>query len=234
MPDIKFVKTLVDAYDLSRSEAANYVEEVKNLIFVLKGYGGEDIGEFMDRLNKYRAIPIDDPTDGGVDTLTPTMDITALREHYEQLKRDLIEDGQSVNKDLDKFGSAPSGIALGFMYSGLDLKCNAFEVEFKRGFKELLYFLNRYLSENNLGNYDKVKVELIFNRDMKIDETEVIENCSKSKGIISDETIIGNHPWVKDIEVEKNKIKEEEEEKLPQWDSVPIKKVDENGQGKEE
>ena len=39
MPDIKFVKSLVDGYDLSRSEAANYVEEVKNLIFVLKGYG---------------------------------------------------------------------------------------------------------------------------------------------------------------------------------------------------
>jgi len=203
LPDIKFVKSLLDAYDLSRSEAANYVEEVKNLIFILKGYGGEDITEFMRVLNEDRAIPIDDPEDGGVETLTPTMDITALREHYEQLKRDLIEDGQSVNKDLDKYGSAPSGVALKFMYAGLDLKSNALETEFKMGFDTLLYFINIYLSENNLGTYKNVDLDIIFNRDMEINETEVIENCNKSKGTVSDDTIIANHPWAKDIEKEK-------------------------------
>ncbi|MEG2412634.1 MAG: phage portal protein [Clostridium sp.] len=222
LPDIKFVKSLVDAYDLSRSEAANYVEEVKNLIFILKGYGGEDITEFMRVLNEDRAIPIDDPEDGGVETLTPTMDITALREHYEQLKRDLIEDGQSVNKDLDKFGSAPSGVALKFMYAGLDLKSNALESEFKMGFESLLYFINIYLSENNLGAYKNVDIDIIFNRDMEINESEVIENCSKSKGTISDKTIIANHPWVKDVEVEEKALEEQTKASLPFQDKIPI------------
>lgn len=222
MPDIKFVKSLLDAYDLSRSEAANYVEEVKNLIFILKGYGGEDIAEFMKHLNEDRAIPIDDPQDGGVDALTPTMDITALREHYEQLKRDLIEDGQSVNKDLDKFGSAPSGVALKFMYSGLDLKCNALESEFKFGFETLIYFINIYLSEHNMGSYKDEDIEIIFNRDMEINESEVIENCQKSKGVISDDTIMANHPWVKDIETEKETLGKQKQESLPFQDKVPI------------
>ncbi|MCI6276270.1 MAG: phage portal protein [Clostridium sp.] len=222
MPDIKFVKSLVDAYDLSRSEAANYVEEVKNLIFILKGYGGEDISEFMRRLNEDRAIPIDDPADGGVDTLTPQMDITALREHYEQLKRDLIEDGQSINKDLDKFGSAPSGVALKFMYSGLDLKCNALETEFKMGFENLLYFINIYLSESSLGTYKNVDLDIIFNRDMEINESEVIDNCQKSKGTISDKTIIANHPWVKDVEAEEKALEEQTKANLPFQDKIPI------------
>lgn len=212
LPDIKFVKSLIDAYDISRSEAANYVEEVKNLIFILYGYGGEDIHEFMRILNEDRAIPLDNKTDGtGVETLTPTMDITALREHYEQLKRDLIEDGQSVNKDLDKFGSAPSGVALKFMYSGLDLKCNALETEFKMAFENLIYFINIYIGESGLGTYKNANLDIIFNRDMKIDESEVIDNCNKSKGIISDDTIIANHPWAKDVEKEikhsKNRLK---------------------------
>lgn len=222
LPDIKFVKSLVDNYDLSRSEAANYVEEVKNLIFVLKGYGGEDIHEFMRRLNEDRAIPIDDPKDGGVDTITPTMDITALREHYEQLKRDITEDGQSINKDLDKFGSAPSGVALKFMYAGLDLKCNSLESEFKFGFENLLYFINIYLSEDNQGTYKDIDLEIIFNRDMEINEAEVIENCQKSKGIVSDETIIANHPWVKDIEIEKETLEKEQQESMPFQDKVPV------------
>lgn len=222
LPDIKFVKSLLDAYDLSRSEAANYVEEVKNLIFILKGYGGEDISEFMRVLNEDRAIPIDDPEDGGVDTLTPQMDITALREHYEQLKRDLIEDGQSINKDLDKFGSAPSGVALKFMYAGLDLKANALETEFKMSFENLLYFINVYLSENNLGSYKNIDLDILFNRDMEINESEVIENCQKSKGTISDDTIIANHPWVKDVEKEKEALEKQKQENLPFQDKIPI------------
>lgn len=227
LPDIKFVKSLIDNYDLSRSEAANYVEEVKNLIFILKGYGGEDISEFMKRLNEDRAIPIDDPADGGVDTITPTMDITALREHYEQLKRDIIEDGQSINKELDKFGSAPSGVALKFMYAGLDLKCNSLETEFKMGFENLLYFINIYLSENGLGSYKNINLDIIFNRDMEINESEVIENCQKSKGVVSDDTIMANHPWVKDIEVEKELLDKQRQESLPFQDKVPVGEEDE-------
>lgn len=227
LPDIKFVKSLIDNYDLSRSEAANYVEEVKNLIFVLKGYGGEDISEFMKKLNENRAIIIDDVEEGGVDTITPTMDITALREHYEQLKRDIAEDGQSINKDLDKFGSAPSGVALKFMYAGLDLKCNSLETEFKMGFENLLYFINIYLSENGLGSYKNINLDIIFNRDMEINESEVIENCQKSKGVISDDTIMANHPWVKDIEVEKELLGKQRQENLPFRDKVPVGDEDE-------
>ena len=227
LPDIKFVKSLIDNYDLSRSEAANYVEEVKNLIFVLKGYGGEDISEFMKKLNENRAIIIDDVEEGGVDTITPTMDITALREHYEQLKRDIAEDGQSINKDLDKFGSAPSGVALKFMYAGLDLKCNSLETEFKMGFENLLYFINIYLSENGLGSYKNINLDIIFNRDMEINESEVIENCQKSKGVVSDDTIMANHPWVKDIEVEKELLDKQRQESLPFQDKVPVGEEDE-------
>lgn len=222
LPDIKFIKSLLDAYDLSRSEAANYVEEVKNLIFILKGYGGEDIKDFMKHLNEDRAIPIDDPKDGGVDALTPTMDITALKEHYEQLKRDLVEDGQSVNKDFDKFGNSPSGIALGFMYAGLDLKDNALETEFKMGFESLLYFINIYLGETSQGNYKDIDINIVFNRNMKINESEVIQNCSNSKDIIDDDTIIANHPWVKDVEKTKKALKEQRKESMPFQDKVPI------------
>lgn len=219
-PDIMFIKTLLDAYDLSRSEVANYVEEVKNLIYVLKGYGGEDIDEFMRKLNEYRAILIDDPADGGVDALTPTMDITALREHYEQLKKDITEDGQSINKDLDKFGSAPSGIALKFMYAGLDLKANAMEAQFKFGFESLMHFVNSYLGETGISQTKDI--DIVFNRDMRINEAEAIENCGKSKGTISDDTIIANHPWVKDVEAEKKALEKQNKEVMPYLDKIPV------------
>lgn len=225
--DIKFIKSLIDNYDLSRSDVANFIEEVKNLIYILKGYGGEDLGEFMDNLNYYRAISVDE--DGGVDSLNPTMDVEAIKVHYEQLKRDINECGKGVNKDLDKFGSSPSGIALKFLYSGIDLKCNSLEVLFKKAFKELLYFINIYLSESNQGSYKDVPVELIFNKNIKINETETITNCVNSKGVISNKTIMANHPWVKDPVEEQEQLDKEKEEFGLNFDKIPLpnKKVGE-------
>lgn len=220
-PDIKFIKSLIDNYDLSRSDVANFIEEVKNLIFVLKGYGGEDLGEFMDKLNYYRAIVIDDAAEGGVDTLSPKLDVEAIKIHYEQLKRDINECGQGVNKDLDKFGSSPSGIALKFLYSGIDLKCNSLEVLFIRAFEELLYFVNIYLNESSQGSYQNIDVELIFNKNIKINETETIDNCMKSKGVISNKTIIANHPWVKDLKEEQEQLDKEKEEFGIEFDKIP-------------
>lgn len=232
-PDIKFVKSLIDGYDQGRSEAANYVEDVKNIIFVLKGYGGVDLDEFMRDINEDRAIKIDDTEEGGVDTITPQMDITALREHYEQLKRDIVEAGQSVNKDLDKFGAAPSGVALRFMYSGLDLKCNLMETEFKMAFEKLLYFVDTYLQLTGQGDFEKTEVELVFNRDMVVNESEQIQNCTNSKGTISDRTIIAHHPYVSDIEEEMKLLKEQKAAEEPEWDTVPPVK-DGEGDGDEE
>lgn len=228
LPDIKFVKSLIDGYDIGRSEAANYVEEVKNLIFVLKGYGGQDLSEFMKSINEDRAIPIDDPEDGGVDTITPQMDITALREHYEQLNRDIVESGQSVNKDLDKFGSAPSGVALKFMYSGLDLKCNLLEAELKNGFEMLMYFVDVYLQLTGQGSFENIGIELVFNRDMTVNESEQVQNCNNSKNVISDKTIIAHHPFVTNVEEEMKALEEQREASAPEWDAVPQIKDDGN------
>lgn len=205
-PDVKFIKSLIDSYDKSRSEIDNFIEEVKNLIYILKGYGGENLSEFMRDLNYYRAIKIDDPEHGGVDTLNPKIDIAAAKEHFEQLKRDINEFGQGIPKDLDKFGNSPSGISLKFLYQGLDLKCNHLEVEFKMAFEQLLYFINIYLAENGQGSYENEDVEIIFNRDVAINETEAINNVINSQEIISLETLLGQHPWVSDVEAELKRV----------------------------
>lgn len=204
MPDIKFVKSLIDGYDSARSDVANYVEEVKNLIYVLKGYSGDNLDEFLKDINEKRAVVLDADTDdeqSGISTLTPTMDITAIREHYEQLKRDIIDSGQGVIKDLDKFGSAPSGVALKFMYSGLDLKADAMVLHVTYAFEDLLYFINKFLDVNS-----QEEINITFNLDMKINETEKINNLNASSANISQDTYLANHPYVKDVEKEKELI----------------------------
>lgn len=226
-PDIKFIKSLIDGYDHSRSETANYVDDAINYLVFVYGYGGGDKGKFMRELKEYRMALLDDKTESGIDIATPPTNVTAIKEHFEQLKHDICEDGQSINKDLDKFGSAPSGVALKFLYSGLELKANAMAQEYQESFVALQYFINHYLKEKNQP-VDESPIEVTFNVDMKSDETETITNCSNSRGVVSDETILANHPWVKDAEEELKKLKEQSDENSPFKDKVPVK-VKEDG-----
>lgn len=207
LPDLQFIKTLIDDYDLTRSDVSNLIADLRSLIYVLKGYGGESLSQFMRDLAYYHGIQVDE--DGGVETLNPTIDIDAAAKHFEQLLKDIYRFGQAVDKGQDKLGNSPSGIALKFIYSGLDLKCNNLEDSFKWSFEQLLYFVNKFLQVTKKGIPSDKEVNIIFNRDIAINEASAIEECKNSKGIISDRTIIANHPWVEDVDEEIKQITEE-------------------------
>jgi SPP1 family phage portal protein len=222
LPDLQFVKTLIDNYDLTRSDVANLLEEVKNIIYALKGYGGENLSEFMRDLAYYRAVKLDADENAGLDKVESTINIEAAEKHYQQLKKDIFDFGQGVDKNSDKLGNSPSGIALKFIYSGLDLKCNALEENFKWAIEQLLYFVNTYHTFTKQLVSDK-DIEIVFNRDIAINESQTITDCQNSKGIISNKTIIANHPWPESVEEELKQI--EEESKTPEDDLFGDKKV---------
>ena len=114
------------------------------------------------------------------------------------------------------------------MYAALDLKCNALEVEFKLGFEKLLQFINIYLGESQSVT-EAHDIDIVFNRDMEINETEVITNCRNSIEILSKKTIVTNHPWIKDVEAELEQIAIEEEEALSKLeDTIPGVEEDTN------
>lgn len=203
LPDLQFVKTLIDDYDLTRSDVSNLLDEIKDIIYALRGYGGESLSEFMRDLAYYKAVKLDD--DGGIDKVEHTINVDAAEKHYQQLKKDINAFGGGVDKDNDKLGNSPSGIALKFIYSGLDLKCNAMEDNFKWAFEQLLYFVDMYLTITKQKVSDK-EVQIVFNRDIAINESAAITDCQNSMGVISQQTIIENHPWTESYEDEKKKI----------------------------
>jgi hypothetical protein len=57
-------------------------------------------------------------------------------------------------------------------------------------------------------------VDLVFNKSLLINEREIAEIAQISKGIISDETIVANHPWVTDVQEELKKLEAQNEIKI--------------------
>ena len=226
---MKFIKTLVDGYDKSRSDVANLLDEVRSIVYALKGYGGNDLGQFMRELSYFRAISLDE--DGSADTLNSSVDITAAKDDFETLKKDIYDMGQGVDKNSDKLGNSPSGIALKFIYSGLDLKCNRMENAFKDGMEQLFWFVNRYLELTGSGSHYEKEVDITYNRDIAINESQAITDCQNSKGIISDETIVKNHPWTEDAAEELERLKKEQKEAEEELSAMFPEREPEGGEG---
>ena len=79
------------------------------------------------------------------------------------------------------------------------------------------FFIDTYLQLTGQGDYTKEQVEFILNRDIIINESEAITNCKNSAGIISEQTIVANHPFVQDVDAELTRIKEEQQEAIDEY-----------------
>ena len=88
------------------------------------------------------------------------------------------------------------------------------ETEFQAAFEELLWFVNCHFANTGLGDFENEEVSVIFNRDILINEAEVIDNIGKSVGILSDETLVAQHPWVDDVQEEMERRKKQREEEM--------------------
>ncbi len=210
--DLTYFKSLIDDYDKNTSDTSNVLDDIARFVYILKNYGGTDLGEFLNDLKLYKAIKVD--TDGGVDKLSPDIEIDAVEKHLDRIKKDVYIFGQGVDMDTDKFGNSPSGIALHFLYSALDLKCDQMERKFKKAFKYIFWFIAEYFKTINQGTYDPKKAKVTFVRSMIINETDTITNIRNSKGIVSDKTLLEHHPYVGDVDEEESRKKEERKNSL--------------------
>ena len=109
----------------------------------------------------------------------------------------------------DRLSGNPNQMNIQSMYSDIDLDANDMETELQSAFDEILWFVNAYFANAGAGDFTGEEVKVIFNRDILINETEAIENCKASVGILSDETIIGQHPWIDDPQKEMERLEEQ-------------------------
>lgn len=218
LPLVKFVKTLVDDYDKHKSDNSNNLEDLPNSIYVVRNYDGTDLGEFRRNLSVFRAVKVTD--DGGVETISLNIDTEAFKTHIEQLRKDIYEFGRGVDTQAERFGGDRSGVALRFLYADLDMDCNIIETEFQASLEQLRWFIDQHIVNTMGKDFSGETVEFIFSRDIIINEAEVINMARNSVGILSDETIIANHPWVTNVQAELERIRRQREEDMAPYDSL--------------
>lgn len=205
------IKSLVDDYDKKTSNIANAVDDFPNSITVVKNYDGESKEQFIHNKNQYRTIFVQG--DGDARSMDTPLNIEEVDKHIQRLREDIYEFGQGVNT-ADKDIRDTSGVALRFLYADLDMDCIDWGSEVEWSIMLLVWFIQQDLIARGLGDFTNVKYSVIFNTDMIINETETIQNCFTSQGIISGATIAANHPWVLNAKKEMSELLKEQGEVL--------------------
>lgn len=219
MPLIRNVKSLQDGLNSILSNFQNNMEEdARNTILILVNYDGENLGEFRRNLAQYGAVKVR-TVDGAAGDLK-TLEIEVNGENYKTIleifKKAIIENAMGYDAKDDRITGEPNQMNIQSMYNDVDLDANDMETEFQAALEELMWFICCHLSNSGMGDFDLDELEIIFNRDLPMVESEVIQNIKASVGLLSDETLIAQHPWVDDVQaelerVEKQKKKEMEE-----------------------
>jgi SPP1 family phage portal protein len=212
IPDLRFTKTLIDNYDLNVSDFSNNLSDIQELIWVLRGYNGTDLDEFLQNLKTKKAITVDAGEGTGASTVSAEIPKDARDSHLDRLEDNIFTFGMSVNMKTDKFGNSPSGIALEFMYELLNLNANILIRKMKGSLREFMFFVTAYINMQDKTQYDHTKVKFTFNKSMITNTAEGITNAKDSVGIISDETIVEHHPYVDDPKKELDRLKKQREE----------------------
>ena len=214
LPLCYFIKDLIDDINWQTSVTADVLRDVAKFIYILKNYGGQDLGEFIKDLKEHMAIKV--TTDGGVDKLQADLNIDAVMAFLDKQRRDVYDFAAAVDTKDPDLGNA-SGTAINFRYMDLSSDCDSLATELKDTFQRLKLFIDVYLQIAGKGDFSKETFDIVFNMDLPVNETDVIQNAVASESLLSKRTILQNHPWVTDADEEMERIDAEKKAAMEEY-----------------
>ncbi|MCK9453342.1 MAG: phage portal protein [Bacteroidales bacterium] len=198
IPLIVYIKALIDEYDELTSAISDDIKDTPHSIKLVRGYA-PNLGEFNRNLATFRAVQLDEG--GSVDQLTNTLNTSACELQLSRLRKDIFDAASAVDSQDAAQGNT-SGVAIRLRYADLDMDCASMGAEFAAALEELLHFIDADILAKGGGDFTAKDVDFVFNTDVSVNEMEVIQACIASKGVISDRTIVANHPWAGNVEEE--------------------------------
>ena len=98
-------------------------------------------------------------------------------------------------------------------YAMFYLKINGIVPEIKRAVKEFFRFATEDWNRENGTDWDWRKIQITLNTNGITDDMETMQIIAASKGMVSEKTLLGKHPFVEDVNSEMEQLERERKEK---------------------
>ena len=194
----KEILSISDEFDSMASSNSDYLKKSPRSPIVVKGYG-TTLSELVTNVQTYNVIPIQG--DGDVSLLKSEQDISAAQHHLELIEASIRDQTGWVKSELGNVGY--SGAALRMRYAELDIYAQQLQEVMTQAFDgSKLYVVNAVpgLTED---------IEVAYDSDVMVNETDTVTNCVNSLDILSRRTILENHPFVRSVDVEIDRLEAE-------------------------
>ena len=210
-------KSLQDGinYILSKYED-DMSEDARSTILVLENFGGENLAEFRRKLAELNVVKVEgyDGSRGDVRTLQIEVNAANYESILKLLKSALIDNCRGFDFTELKSGS-PNQMNIKSILSDIDMDANDMETEFQASFEDLLWFVNNFL-----GFDVEQQVDVVFNRDTIVNETEVIASMVSMGVEVSNETKLKQLPFIDDPEAEQKRVDKEKEKLMDAYNEA--------------
>ena len=220
LPLLNVIKSYLDAYDLLTSKTIDTLVDDIDSILVLQGVTTDvkKLEEVRKMIKDFRVVSL--PMGNEASYLGVKSDISSIQMQRESLYKNIMQYSSTVDTNDVKGGTNNSGVALKSMYQNIDIYTNGLERQLKITFSNIKYFFDKYLSLKNLGTEEQFKeftINLQLDRDMLINETELIDNTARLQTLVSQQTLDEYNPLVYSHDQEEKRrqddaLKHDEEE----------------------
>lgn len=226
IPLIKKCKSIQDGINEIISTFKNNLDEdTRNTILVLENYDGQDLGDFREKLAQYGVIKTrsGDGARGDVRTLSIQVDHNNYESVLRMFKKAMFENCKGYDfTELRSNNDSPSQMNIKCVFADIDLDANDMITEFNASFEDLLWFVHQYCSNKGIGDFANENVDIIFNKDMLVNEVETLMSLVSAGVRISNKTLIEQVPFINDIDEELKRIEEEKEAEMDVYgDALP-------------
>jgi hypothetical protein len=187
-------KGILRGFERIAKHQDNSIERNTNPLTEVRGYEGTDVDELKATIDR-TDIAMTSGT-GGVTIHQRNMDSASVQVWYQMLNQLYYEVTATVGKD-NEMQYAQSGRALDRLFIDMEAKAQKMGALLETG-------LNKYFESQG-----KPVIDILWNTDKPYDDASVIDSVMKSRGFVSDQTLLERHPYVVDVELENQRIAEQ-------------------------
>ena len=206
MGDFEKVIDLIDAYDKMTSDSLNDFEYFVDAYLALYGFTAEP--EDIQKMKENRVLLMDEGT--SAEWLIKDVNDASTENIKTRLDQDIHKFAKCPNLADQEFASNASGVAIKFKLLGTENLVSIKERKFKKGLQQRLELIS--MITNLLRNdFDWRSIDIIFTRNVPSNDTDIANVINTLSGIVSEETLLAQIPFVDDVEAELERVRQEKE-----------------------
>lgn len=203
--DFEGVMSLTDAYDALVSDDLNDFEYFVDAYLALYGYTADS--EDIQKMKENRVLLMDEGTKA--EWLIKSGDSAGVETTKQRLEKDIHKFSKTPNSNDENFGGNTSGVAMKYKLLGTENLASIKERKFKKGLQRRLEILSFVFQLTRKANLDWMGIDIVFTRNLPVNETDIASMISSLNGIVSKKTLLSQLNFVEDAEQELKQLEAE-------------------------